>query len=65
MAFGSYEDENQPREWLDQALDKAAKVAEIAKSRDEIFATNEDKPMKLIFMAAGIGWAIYHFLIKR
>lgn len=64
MAFADYGDE-QSVDLLDQMQEKAAKVAEVAKVRDAIFNENEDKPIKIIFMAVGIGWAIYHFLIKR
>ena len=64
MAFAEYDDE-QPIDLLDQLQEKATKMSEVAKVRDKIFSENEDKPIKLIFMAAGIGWAIYHFLIKR
>lgn len=45
--------------------DRAVKLAEVAKFKDQLLDDNKDKPIKLIFMAVGIGWAIYHFLIKR
>jgi len=64
MAFAEYGDD-QPVDVVEQLQEKAAKVAEVAKVRDMVFNENEDKPVKLIFMAVGIGWAIYHFLIKR
>lgn len=40
-------------------------ITEVAKYRDEIFANNEDKPMKIIIGAVVGMWFIYHFLIKR
>lgn len=45
--------------------EKMNKLSDVASLRDQIFADNEDKPMKIIIAAVIGGWLIYHFLIKR
>lgn len=54
-----------PREFLDVAQQKMAALKEVAETRDQVFAANEDKPMKIIIGGVIGAWAIYHFLIKR
>lgn len=50
---------------LDNIQDRIQKINEVAEVRNEVFATNQDKPMKIILMGVGISWAIYYFLIRR
>lgn len=45
--------------------DRIQKINEVAEVRDEVFAANQDKPLKIVLWGTGIAWAIYHFLIKR
>lgn len=48
-----------------EAQKKVDSLERVSQYRDSIFASNEDKPMKIL-IAAGVGfWLIYHFLIRR
>lgn len=50
---------------MEQAQQKIEAIRNVAEHRDQIFADNEDKPMKIVIAAAIGMWCIYHFLIKR
>jgi hypothetical protein len=50
---------------VEEMHEKMRRITNVAIYRDQVFAENTDKPIKIAIAAVVWGWVIYYFLIKR